>query len=78
MDRRPTQQDAADFEPKLCLLCSFFLTALAFLGLCEPKLCMVCSVCLTMHGLAFPVLSQPKLSVLQFLLDAALAGLVRP
>ena len=27
MDRKPTQQDAVEFEPKLCLLCSFFLTA---------------------------------------------------
>ena len=27
MDRKPTQQDAANFEPKLCLLCSSFLTA---------------------------------------------------
>ena len=42
MDRKPTQQDVANFEPKLCLLCSFFLTAhgLVFPVLSQPKLCL--------------------------------------
>ena len=62
MDRKLTQQDAADFYPKLCLLCKHLLDGvLAFLGLSQPNLCLVCSVYLTVHGLAFPVLSQPKL-----------------
>ena len=69
MDRKPAQQDAADFQPKLYLLCSFFPMARwrSLMGLSQPKLCLVCSVCLTAHGLAYPALSQPKLSAFQFL-----------